>query len=65
VTRTYLFDTNDPDYDATTFGVLSTYLGDGVTQVYGAPFVSFAIAGDAAISLTVAAKDAAKVTCPL
>ncbi len=50
---TYLFDTNDPDYDATTFGVLSTFLGDGITQVYGAPFVSFAIAGDAATSLTV------------
>ena len=33
--------------------VLSTFLGGGVTQVYAAPFESFAIAGDAATSLTI------------
>lgn len=55
MTGKYLFDRNDPDYDATTFSVLSTLLGGGVTQVDGAPFVSFSVAGDAAKSLTITA----------
>ena len=53
VTGKHMFDRNDPDYDATTFGVLWTFLGGGVTQVDGAPYVSFSIAGDAAKSLTI------------
>ena len=40
-------------YDATTFSVLSTFLGAGVTQVYNAPLLSFTIEGDAETMLTV------------
>lgn len=50
---TYVFDEFHRDYDATTFSVLSTFLGAGVTQVYNAPLLSFTIAGDAETALTV------------
>ena len=50
---TYVFDEIHRDYDATTFSVLSTFLGAGVTQVYNAPLLSFTIEGDAETMLTV------------
>ena len=50
---TYVFDEIHRDYDATTFSVLSTFLGAGVTQVYNAPLLSFTIDGDAETMLTV------------
>ena len=50
---TYVFDEIHRDYDATTFSVLSTFLGAGVTQLYNAPLLSFTIAGDAETMLTV------------
>ena len=50
---TYVFDEFHRDYDATTFSVLSTFLGAGVTQVYNAPLLSFTIAGDAETALIV------------
>jgi NAD(P)H-hydrate repair Nnr-like enzyme with NAD(P)H-hydrate epimerase domain len=49
----YALEKIDRDYDATTLSVVSTLLGAGVTQVYNAPFLSFAIAGDADAMLTV------------
>ena len=50
---TYVFDEIHRDYDATTFSVLSTFLGAGVTQVYNAPLLSFTITGDAETMLTI------------
>ena len=50
---TYLFDELHRDYDATTFSVISTFLGAGVTQIYNAPLLSFTVAGDAETILTV------------
>ena len=49
---TYVFDEFHRDYDATTFSVLSTFLGAGVTQAYNAPLLSFKIEGDAETMLT-------------
>ena len=49
---TYVFDEFHRDYDATTFSVLSTFLGAGVTQAYNAPLLSYKIEGDAETMLT-------------
>ena len=62
VTGTYLFDQNDPDYDATTFGVLSTFLGTGVTRVSDAPLLSFSVAGDASNALRITFNSARSAT---
>jgi hypothetical protein len=48
---TYVFEATA--VDGTTFGALSTVLGVGVTQTYGAPLTRFTIAGDAASVLTI------------
>ena len=48
-----MFDEIHRDCDATTFSVMSTFLGAGVTLVYNAPLLSFTIAGDAETMLTV------------
>ncbi len=53
VRGTYVFDEIHRDYDATTFSVLSTFLGVGVTQVYNAPLLSFTITGDPETMLTI------------
>ncbi|MEO7254083.1 MAG: hypothetical protein ABIZ64_07565 [Casimicrobium sp.] len=49
---TYVFDDFHRDYDATTFSVLSTFLGAGVMQAYNASLLSFKIEGDAETMLT-------------
>ncbi len=53
ITGTYLFGRIDPDYDATTFDVLSTFLGRGVTQLASAPLLSFSVAGNPSTSVSI------------